>query len=217
VFETAAGIRIVTGAEGTMIKEGISSLIDTIYAEKTLGTEISFGIGVFEDLTPDQKMTCLRHATRALLLPEIEPLPKAALHDGTVAAIYAQLNDNIEYEIQVQLDEESPENVDAFYRQLIVAALNQLEPDQQWPNPQSVSTDEWQIAIDAAKLNVLADEDWMMEQKFLDMAPEHSESIKEFLGVDPDYFTLIAPDDDSLNPERDRLDLIALVRTPEAI
>ncbi len=213
MFETAAGIRIVTGAEAAMIKEGISSLIDSIRTEKTMDIEISFGIGVFENLTPDQKMTCLRHATRALLLPEIEPLPKAALHDGTVAAIYAQLNDNIEYEIQVQLDE-GPENSDTFYRQLVLAALEQIEPDEPWPDPGSVLTDEWEIALSSARLNVLADEDWMMEQAFLDQEPERSESLKGFLGIDPDYFTLIAPDDDSLDPERDWLELIALVRNP---
>ena len=210
MFSTVNGVRIATGAEAELIRQTAAVLADAIRAEKEIDVPIPTDINVFSSLSPDQKMYCLRVVTEALLVPEIEPPPKVALYEGTVAAIYEQLSRNLEDELYRQTEEQDAKAVDTFNRKLLSDAATQLEPDQVWPHPECVLEEEWDQVITSVQFSVLGDYDWEMEVDFLDMKPQEAKMKKTMLGIDNDYYVAIPPDDAELDPESDLRRMIEL-------
>jgi hypothetical protein len=54
--------------------------------------------------------------------------------------------------------------------------------------------EEWDLLIDGLASGVLWDADWMEEDLFLDIDPEHAAAIKRVMNIAGDYFTAISPD-----------------------
>jgi hypothetical protein len=123
---------------------------------------------------------------------------RASIFESTCGALFAYLKQWIEHELDCQSDEVDPELVSTSLRELVARAAEQVDPDTSWPSAECVPFEEWELAIDRLQIEVLPDEDWRLEELFLDADPEKVREIKAFHGIEEDYFVQVAPDSDDI-------------------
>ena len=246
MWKTTEGIRTLAGAEAANLRETIGELVDAIRAakldeelkmkpkgESAVDNEVAMagevelnslsattGISLFDQLMWQQQLAMLLEVATPLLDPSLSPPQPSALMDATVAAIYAQMQIGVEYEIEMQQSSNDAFDGDTIRRQGIVAALREWRADYSCPDPECVVTDEWELAIAALRDRVLADEDWNLNELVLDLSPDVVDKLKAFTGVARDYFVDVPPDPDFRPPSSvwaDLLELIAGTRPNEAV
>lgn len=83
-------------------------------------------------------------------------------------------------------------------------------PEGGWPTILCDEIDEWELAIESLRSRILADEDWQMEALAMDLAPQKSQSMKQNLGIQRDYFVDIPPDGTDEEAEAARLRIVAI-------
>lgn len=73
----------------------------------------------------------------------------------------------------------------------------------QAPSPDCNNFEVWRHLLDSLRMVVLPDDDFEMEEGFLDLAPAKGAKLKDHLGIQPDYFVAVPED-----PRVERLDEI---------
>ena len=194
MWHTADGTRTLTGAEARLIRDTAWDLVDAIRAEKSLGSTLQFGIVLFDQLTWQQQVVMIAKVLRPLLIPSIGPPTPTALLDATVAAIYAQMHTNLQCEIDVEQTSSQNEEGDTERRQQILEVIREHGAEGNWPDAECVVMDTWELAIAEIQSWMLADEDWQLDDRALDLPPDKSREFKQTLGIRDDYFTDVPPD-----------------------
>jgi len=194
MWHTANGTRTLTGAESRLIRETAGELVDAIRAEKSVASSVKFGIPLFDQLTWQRQLAMLFRVLKPLLTTSVGPPKATALLDATVGAIYAQMHVGVECEIDMEQTSPKSEEGDTERRQGIIEAIREHGAEGNWPDPECVVMETWEFAIQEVQGWVLADEDWQMDGLTLDLPPDKSREIKQFMGIRDDYFTDVPPD-----------------------
>lgn len=64
---------------------------------------------------------------------------------------------------------------------------------EEFPCPDCLNLDEWDITMECVQHCVLWDTDWESEDAFLDAAPDEASASKRELGISKNYYTSIVP------------------------
>ncbi len=182
MWHTADGTRTLTGAEARLIRDTAWDLVDAIRAEKSLGSTLQFGIVLFDQLTWQQQVVMLAKALRPLLIPSIGPPTPTALLDATVAAIYAQMQTNLQCEIDVEQTSPQNEEGDTERRQQILEVIREHGAEGNWPDAECVVMDMWELAIAEIQSWVLADEDWQLDDRVARSAAGQESRVQANIG-----------------------------------
>ncbi len=211
MWDTTKGVRTLQGAESALVRDTIYELVDVIRAARMDDEAAWVGVTLFDELSWEQQLAMLLKLAKQLLDPLIPPLPKSALMDATVAAIYAQMRIGVDIEIDWQQLDSEIEGDKTARRQDIINALHERYPDRKRLRAESVDSDHWDLAVDELRNWILADEDWKLHDLSMDLAPEKANQFKAFMGVEQDYFVDIPPDSDERSPQFVWADLIELI------
>lgn len=184
MWRTPEGNRVLKGAEAILFQRGLAELVFWIgfYDGDDNSTT---GVRVFDALIRPQKLAVLEQVARALLVKNVACPPLTAVAEGTIGAVYYQVLDYIDVEIdEGRLD----------VRRLTRAACKERRLKRDLPNLKSVDTEAWRDAVESLMDQVLWDRDW--EEEFIkpDDHPDLAQTVRQFARIDPDYYTAVPPD-----------------------
>jgi hypothetical protein len=196
MWRTSIGERTLRGKEWDLFREGLSMLWDRITMSRRDPHLCMTGVGVFDDLQPASRLAMLALVGKALH-DEAEPCPDlTALTEGTFAAVYAVIRDQIDVEIESGREDPSSYGDDSSLRALVLATFHEVSPE--WhdslPSPDCEDVDHWTILLNVLMDRVLWDRDFEDEELFLDTDPGVGDPLKKKLGIAGGYFTAIAPE-----------------------
>jgi hypothetical protein len=188
MWHTSTGDRTLEGAEAAMVKESIGCMADDLdYDDES--DPSTYGVGVFDELSRQQRAPLLLEVARGLLI-DSEAMPQlTAVSEGAVAAIYGNLRQHVGFEI----DGDTSDEMRCYWRRLILAAISEIAPDDQW-REDSDDLDQWRDILNALEDCILWDTDYAMAGAIMDVSPRRSRLNKKWLGIPDDYYTAIAPD-----------------------
>jgi hypothetical protein len=237
MWPTSDGNRTLQGAEASLMAQAIDGMIDQLMDYILFEDEIQqdvyaaacqTGIAVFDSLTINQRIAVLHHAAVQLLTDR--PFPHeclSAIDDATIAAIYAEVRDQIEIEIdfyqsdllEIDVDTDSddtadgdrergdwePSRANVKWRRLVHAACLETlgGEDGDWMDFStdsqlaSVELSDWEVWVDCLASAILWDRDFEFAETFLDADPEMARRRRVTLGISDDYFVMPAPDPSS--------------------
>jgi hypothetical protein len=219
MWPTSTGSRTLRDAEAALLAAAIVVMLNSL--EESLcedsGDEefepmadMQFGIAVFDSLTLPQRIATLHYVAMHLLtdaVPETEDT--SAVDDATIAAIFSEIQDQVNIEIgfdnagifEASDDtEEQQQNVlkSTHWRSLVLAACQQaLQDDEDGDEDDSTSfpldfhdanMDVWENAIDLLVSNILWDRDFELAEGFLDQDPTSARHRRRLLGIPDNYF-----------------------------
>lgn len=205
MWQTSLGDRTLAGAEAELIRDMVGYVHDMV----TVGIEIDepavTDVPLFNALQPSQQMAVLYEVSRALLLDN-EPIPElTAIREATVYVLYREILGLIEIEQDMShLDDD----VDIHLRSEVLAAIAQFqrnmprygeEPieDDEIPDVESTDMEAWERMVESLADRVLWDRDFELEWILADQEPKKANLMKQYLGINDEYFQSIAPDPDS--------------------
>ena len=184
---TPNGERILQGAEATLFREALATLVDMVRDDDEGMWQ--FNAPPFDDLQPNQKLAVLAQIGTALLR-EDEPMPRlAAVLEAAVGAIY----ETVRVMVEIEIDEPVENRESPSWRERVLAACPEREIEE-LPDAQSEDLDKWDVLVASLADGVLWDEDWKDSESLLDADPEASGAVKKLLGIDEDYYIAVPPD-----------------------
>jgi len=189
MWNTSTGKRTLEGAEAALFEEGLLTLIDDSSVWNF--EDYPMGIKAYDTLTPGQMVSALWTIAHGLLNDDIKPIKHTAALEGAIAAVFNQIKDRIQVEL-----EDSGFGFD--WRRMVLAARKASEGQDVLPLECS-DHDAWEFEIEHIEDNILWDNDYDTCNLTMDLPPEFSESVKELMGI-PDHYILTIPED--LNPEQ---------------
>ncbi|MCA9130669.1 MAG: hypothetical protein KDB22_26460 [Planctomycetales bacterium] len=202
-WNTSRGVRVLQGAEASLVRASLGCLLDEIVDSLSLGGSdaMPLGVVVFDGLSYSQKLQILETVGRHLLRETSAPLELTADAEGTVAAIYENIVRWIEVEIDTSSIDLEEEEFD--WRQMVLDAYTEecssidepIEPANE-EAPIDVREDDiecWRELIELLLDRILWDRDYEM-QVMLDCPPESAATLRGELGVTDEYFTAIVAD-----------------------
>lgn len=204
MWNTTLGCRVLTATEARWVGDAAYRLTDDIRTnmprEGQSGESLAIGVPLFDQMTPEQQIVMINRVIGYLFNPSLDPPPRSALLDATIAAIYTHAYGDVCAEIDSARGDDESEQDDTECRQAVIQALRDKpieageEPQSDFPDPNSDDMEEWEMAIDSLRGCVLPDEDWQMAEFALDLPSDQSAKIKQQLGIDGDYFIDIPPE-----------------------
>jgi hypothetical protein len=189
MWNTPIGKRTLEGAEAALVAEGIQTLIDD--SSNWDFEDYPMDINAYDRLTPGQKISTLWTIAQGLLSSDIKPVKHTAALEGAIAAVFRQIADRLEAEL-----DDSEAGTD--WREMILAARKEAGAED-LPASDCDEFDEWQFEIEEIEDNILWDNDYDTSELAMDLPPDQAECLKELIGIPDDYIHTI-PDD--LNPEQ---------------
>jgi hypothetical protein len=200
MWHTSAGDRVLQGAEAHLLKAALTAIVEEIKEEASSDGDLEqweYGIPRFDELTWTQRLQLLEHVASNLLLPSAGTPDLNAVNESAVAALYERMRHEIDFEI------DSETGTSTQWRQMVLAAYDEqfgeeeedFEDDEVFVQPEVTSADRkaWSFLIECLEDHILWDQDFLMDE-FLDSPPEKSQRLKQFMGIDDDYYSSIAPD-----------------------
>jgi len=220
-WKTCVGDRCLAGPEADLVRETVDWMHDDIVAgleHQVAG--IPYGIPVFDQLSPTQKLAILEKVLRNLITPTPTPPPLTAVNEGAVAAIYAAMVRLAEIEFDTEgapedhdddavkawrgddpghdkfWADEPPSNLYEWRKNLlaVAAAVCEGEGEVEFPEPSCRDLREWEFLVELLSARVLWDADYLEADLMLDARPSNARGIRQTLGIDRDYFVAIPPD-----------------------
>jgi hypothetical protein len=211
MWRTSGGERVLKGAEWELFREGLRGLWDRVEESFDDDEPWPTGVEVFDRLTSPSKLVMLALVGKALCDEDQPSPPLSALTEGTFAAVYGVLSEEIDFEIEAAREGSEAREQPLLLRTRILAAIRETDP---WceqptadteqaadhepapvlPEVESDDAEEWVDLLDILKFRVLWDEDFDDEAAFVDAAPRFNTELKEHMGIDDGYFSVIAPD-----------------------
>lgn len=184
MWPTQLGDRVLRGAEGKLFQHGLSSLV--FYQEQDAENDYPVGVPVFDRLSLPEKLATLEQVAQALLVEDVPNPELTAVTEGTVAAIFAQLVDDIQSEI----DEGG-----SRARKLARSAARASEyDDESIPQRDCTDIDEWEELIELLMDNIFWDRDWQEEFIEPDDPPDLADHVRDRMNITVEYYTAAAPD-----------------------
>jgi|GEM_PF-357762 len=232
MWPTSEGDRTLRGSEAVLLAAAIDTLLgplvdylgnDEECDQESVAAVLQTGVAVFDALPIAQRIAALHHAAEHLLSDK--PFPGdclSAADDATVAAIYSEVRDQVEIEIDLSkdpLDDEgfagsaeltADSESDARasncppllnWRRLVHSACCEvLDEEGPWAEVTSLAElaeldiDEWELWIDCLASAILWDRDFEFADTFMDADPDAARRRRAALGISDDYFVRPAPD-----------------------
>ena len=125
MWRTNIGDRALQGAECNLFRQGLWVLWDHIEDAGDARELCPTGVAVFDRLEPSSKLAMIALVGKALI-DVSEPCPAlTALTEGTFAAIYATIRQEIEIEIDMRREGQQSEGEDFSMRPLVLAAVRE--------------------------------------------------------------------------------------------
>jgi len=202
MWHTSMGKRTLSGPEADLVRGVIGFMYDQIddmygYDDYTSGVE------TFDRLHSPQQLALLAEVASGLLTENYPPPELTAVRAATVAAVYSIMVILVETEI----DSEQFDDPERDLREQLLAVYGTDDVDGKLPEPACVDIGQWEGMIEAIQGRVLPDEDWDMEDLFMDASPERSAAMKAMLRISDNYFTDVPPDPSAAELENIRVKL----------
>jgi len=186
MWKTPEGTRKLSGAERRIFIIGLISKTDSLFAHGTADDDFTeLEAGVLNQF-PAQDRPWILFLVAEDLLGDGVPPKAFAWNDAAVWESFERLRALVEISI------EEPEESDRiFYRQSILDALMERMPDEKdlFPDLRSEDMEEWDDCVEWLMDKVLWDRDFELYDAFADSGGKKVKAIKEFAGIDEDYFT----------------------------
>ncbi len=232
MWPTSEGDRTLQGSEAVLLAAAIDTLLgplvdyldhDDHSDQESVAAVLQTGVAVFDALPIAQRIAALHHAAEHLLSDA--PFPGellSAADDATVAAIYSEVRDQVEIEIDLSKDPFDDEFFAGMaappagpsitgqtrtdpplmsWRQLVHRACCEVLDDEgPWTEVSTaeelaeLEIDEWELWIDCLASAILWDRDFEFADTFLDADPDAARRRRAALGISDDYFVRPAPD-----------------------
>jgi len=170
------------------------------------------GVEVFDQLPHASQLGMLALVGKAVLDAR-EPCPDTtALSEGTVAAVYGQIRQDIVAEILISSDSFPPDFFQVKTRRLVVRASLEVHPERAIPRPHPGGPDydpeqlfipkpgcedmeAWDEVLDELLGRLIGgSRDFADADRFLDADPDVSRSMRAQRNIEEGYFTAIAPE-----------------------
>lgn len=200
MWNTAVGVRIVTGAEAAPLRDAVSVIVEAIHNEACdYSRSYLTGVSLFDSLTWTQRLTLLEQVTAGLLLTPCEVAKPSALHDAAIGAIYRVLEDQIGAEIDRRDGFHWRKTVRDAYRSCFEA-----EAGDEYYLPARIGDqrhDRWEYVVEQLFDRILQDRDYEVASAFLDLDPDQAASLREVLGIDDTYYSNAGEDISPQNAE----------------
>jgi hypothetical protein len=223
MWHTSEGDRELTGAEAALLKAAITAVVEQI-KEECIGhiDQAEYGIRLFDELPWSQRLVLLEQVATYLFTKTRDSLDLTAVNEAAIGILFEHIRWEIELEIVLRSDD--PLRPDTRWREMVSAAYEECFCEdgvdvtiEEWdefapPDVTSEDREAWSDLIESLANRILWDRDFEMEDLFLDEAPEKTEIMKQYLGIDSDYFSAPAPDvltDDAVQKVYQRLDELA--------
>ena len=192
-------------------------LRDLVETDIASGEDDSAAVGIraFDDLTSEQKLALLADVAEALRYPSVPSPDLTAANEATVAAVIATFKSMLATEIEA--DSTKRRKRRTALRRLLLRAIGHIEDlEEPLPVEDEVDPDEWAFVLEILEGRIFWDDDFTMDDKFLDLPSDKARAHLEFHGIDPDYFLSIPPEPDraGLEDVRRRLAKIQGLREP---
>lgn len=157
---------------------------------------LRYGIPVFDNLAPAQKLALLEQVLRQLLTPTESPPTLTAMNEGAVAAIYAAIGQMVVSEIEMESELEEMVTCDGQHWRKLLLDVAQADgyPSSELPAASCLIEEKWECLLDSIAARVLWDDDYMDTEALLDATPDSARRYRRKLGIERDYFVAIAPD-----------------------
>jgi hypothetical protein len=226
MWHTSVGNRELAGAEAALLKVAITAVVEQIKEESSgYVDQAEYGIRLFDELPWSQRLVLLEQIATYLFTKTREPLELTAVNEAAIGALFEHIR--WEIELEIVLRNEDPLQPDTQWRELVSTAYEECFRDEgadgtieEWddfsqPDITSEDRETWSDLIESLANRILWDRDFEMEDLFLDEAPEKTEIMKQYLGIDSDYFAAAAPDavtDEAMERIYERLDELAQER-----
>jgi hypothetical protein len=212
MWRTPLGIRTLRSFEWRLFRRGLTSLYDNIEMSDDIPVCAETGVQVFDQLPYASRIAMLALVGRAVRDAR-EPCPDAtALTEGTVAAVYARIREDIDSEILISSERFPPDFFRVKTRLLVVKASLEAHPECNIPrrHPTSPNYDPDGLFIPKPDCEVLANWDKLLDEllsrvigerrdfldadQLLDADPAVSEQMRSRRKIDKGYYTAIAPE-----------------------
>ncbi len=228
MWATSQGDRTLSADEAQLVLVSVGYLHDMITSGVDLGETYETGVVMFDTLQPTQQMAVLHEVAYGLLDEDTPLVELTAVREATVYAIYCEL----ESLVQLELDLSAQGKSDFECRARILRACQQInDQSSQWDddleaNPQfdfdppaqdCDDVDQWKRVIEALADQVLWDRDFQLESAFADHDPQKVKAIKQYMGINDDYFAVAAPDASSQEYMQLHRELIGLAQSLKAV
>lgn len=201
MWRTANGERTLKGAEAALFREAVAEVLERIEDEENYSDDRwPWGVPVFDGTAAPQQLALLAYVARALFDQHVPPPKLSAVNESVIGVMFIAIEQAIQFEID-EADGLAEIGGDPYHwRKLVLAAIIEAAgspapgSDDELPEPACPDFDEWSVLLETLGDGVLWDGDWEMDDLFMDVDPETSKLRKEFLTIDEDYFTAVAPD-----------------------
>jgi hypothetical protein len=202
MWKTSSGDRILRGAEADLIRESLSQVLYWLEMDSEgFDDPWAYSIPIFDRLDWRQKMALVSRVGAALLREDVPAPELSAVCEAAVGVLY----ENLRQCVQMEIDEDDPDRaveVDRKqWRRLVLAAIQEVDtgvpspdPDDQLPGVECDNMEAWELLIGTLETFVLWDDDWLDEDRFLDMEPAAAAALKERFSIADDYYQQVAPD-----------------------
>ena len=220
MWNTSYGDRVLTPAEAALFVEASAYMRDMITAAVEMNEPHGVGVAAFDRLQPTQQLAALHIVNMALIKPEIEPPPLSATLEGTVYAVFKDLQSlialEVDYEFDLEISYHLRNAILAARKAKIVTETDWHEPSEEelneLPDRDCTDIDRWAFEIEILADQILWDRDFELEGLIADQDPSKVADIKEYLGIGHDYFATAAPDANSKEYLRLDRELAELVK-----
>ena len=187
-WPTTSGLRNLDGDEAHLVRGAIGMMVDTHVAEIREESERwCYGIDWFDKWEGGQRLRLLEKITSAFFGPlMIEP---AAITDAAADAVFYEISDLIESEIEQGSASQSPRSwrhsvVKAFHSQ--TGRLNELDAE-------STAVDPWRRVVTQVADAILGVRLYQRAEVFRDLDYSKTEGFLRDRGLPSDYLSKIPP------------------------
>jgi hypothetical protein len=217
MWPTSGGDRTLTGTEAVLIANAIDTMLDLIIDymglddqsdEETSAAALHTGISVYDSLRIGQRVAVLNLVAQHLLTPSIFHQDSiTAAFDGAIAAIYSEIRDRVEIEIDI-MSAHDPTELGSYpdlpsssrWRRWVLQSCHETLGRGDWNKIHSdedmawVKLQVWEDWIDQLSMAILWDRDFEYAETFLDADPDAARARRRAMGIDEDYFVSPPPD-----------------------
>ena len=204
MWRTPRGERVLEGAEAELFQYPVRCYVEELLEAERFEDNVPVGVGLFDALTLAQKLAMLDEVSQALLCASVPRPALTAISEGTVAAVFAYLLQQVEIEL------DNPDE-DACWRPRILNAAEYCGIGVDIK--EACDMDEWGFVVQQLRDCVLWDTDWE-DADLTDLDPATSSGVRRTAGIDDDYYRAIAPDPRPNEIPKIRARILALCNVP---
>lgn len=171
------------------------------------GLQPKTGVPAFDGLDPKTRIFALAHVLRHLSDADLDSPDLYAWNEGTLWALFKR----VEIDVSLEIDfETSGEDDREKYgtRRLVLEALASYGQSVKRFSYRSRNLRLWGDHLEMIYTHLFWDMDCLEDEIFGDMEPRRADSLKDELGIDPDYYSTPPP----LVREEDFLEADAYIR-----